>query len=238
MSDAPPRAPELAVVSDVAGEFAERVVEAFHCRPGELFGLALTGGAVAAECYERLATHGETQIDWWQVELFLADECRVDPDHVDSHERLIRLMLLDRVGAAHLVHPLRDDRTLAAAAEALQGRSLDVVHLDLGPDGRLSSLFPDPSASTPLGVGGAGGPGGGEPPAVVRTADPAGVVPHERYSLSWPVIERASCVVVTAVGAAVADAFAAVQAGLDVPGNLLRNDRVVWLADRAAAGER
>ena len=34
-----------------------------------------------------------------------ADECAVDFEHADSHERLIRLMLLDRVGAAHLVYP-------------------------------------------------------------------------------------------------------------------------------------
>lgn len=227
MSDAPPRTHELAIVSDVAGEFAERVVEAFHCRRGERFALALTGGAVAAECYERLAVHGETQIDWWQVELFLADECRVDFDHADSHERLIRLMLLDRVGAAHLVYPLRDDASLSAAAAALDGRSLDVVHLDLGSDGRLSSHFP---GAAPAVVA------GDERSAVVRSADPAGSAPHQRYLLSWPVIERAACVLVTAVGPGVAAAFAAVQRGLDVPGNLLRNDRVVWLADRAAAG--
>lgn len=225
MSDAPPRTHELAVVSDVAGEFAERIVEAFHCRSGERFGLALTGGPVAAECYERLATHGETQIDWWQVELFLADECRVAFDHADSHERLIRLMLLDRVGAAHLVYPLRDEGSRRTAAEALAARPLDLVHLDLGADGRLSSLFPGPAGPVALPDG-----------LVVHTVDPLGVAPHERYCLAWPVVQRAGCVVVTAVGAGVADAFAAVQRGLDVPGSRLRNERVVWLADRAAAG--
>ncbi len=225
MSDAPPQAHELAVVSDVATEFAERVVEAFHCRAGEHFGLALTGGPVAAECYERLATHGETQIDWWQVELFLADECRVDLDHPDSHERLVRLMLLDRVGAAHLVYPLRDADSLDAATAALEQRPLDLVHLDLGADGRLSSLFPagERTAATAAGV-------------VQRCSDPAGKVPHERFCLAKPVLDRAECVVVTAVGSRVADAFAAIHNGQDVPGNRLRNARIVWLADRAAAG--
>ncbi|MCC6436574.1 MAG: 6-phosphogluconolactonase [Acidimicrobiales bacterium] len=230
MSDAPPRTRELAVVSDVAGEFAERIVEAFHCRSGERFCLALTGGAVAAECYERLATHGETQIDWWQVELFLADECAVDFEHADSHERLIRLMLLDRVGAAHLVYPLRDEGSRGAAADALAARALDVVHLDLGADGRLSSHFPGAAPAVGASVGASA------EELVIRTVDPLGIAAHERFCLAWPVIERAGCVVVTAVGAGVAGAFAAVQAGLDVPGNRLRNDRVVWLADRAAAG--
>lgn len=222
MGDAPPRAHELTVVSDVAGEFAERVVEAYHCRPSERFGLALTGGPVAAECYDRLATHGETQIDWWQVELFLADECRVEPDHVDSHERLVRLLLLDRVGAAHLVYPLRDELTLAAAGAALDVRSLDFVHLDLGADGRLSSIFP----GTLDGAGDA---------AVWQTVDPAGVARHERFCLSPTIVERAACVVVTAVGHGVAAALDAVQRGEDVPGNRLRTERIVWLADRAAA---
>lgn len=221
MGDAPPRAHELTVVEDVAAEFAERVVEAFHCRPSERFSLALTGGPVAAECYDRLATHGETQIDWWQVELFLADECQVDPSHSDSHERLIRLMLLDRVGAAYLVHPLRDERTLAAAGTALESRPLDFVHLDLGADGRLSSIFP--GTPTPAGT------------AVLQTDDPLGVTPHRRYCLSPGVVEQARCIVITAVGAAVAGALEAVQRGADVPGTRLHTDRVVWLADRAAA---
>lgn len=231
MSDAPPTSHELAVVTDVAGEFAERVVEAFHCRGGERFGLALTGGPVAAECYERLATHGETQIDWWQVELFFSDECVVEPDHEDCHERLIRVMLLDRVGAAHLVYPLRDQPSVDAVSAALGARSLDVVHLVLGADGRLSSWFPvDASAAAAPGA-----PSGGEP-AVLRTADPRQVVPHERLRLAPWVIDRAACVIVTAVGSSVADAFEAVRRGDDVPGNRLRSDRVVWLADRAAAG--
>lgn len=232
MSDTPPPArptgqPELNVVSDVAGEFAERVVEAFHCRSGERFGLALTGGPVAAECYERLATHGETQIDWWRVELFLADECGVDASHPDSHERLIRVMLLDRVGAAHLFYPLHSEGARQRAQQALIERSLDLIHLDLGADGRLSSLLPRlpgvfDDAANPLAE-------------VIATADPLGRVPHQRFCLSPAVIERANCVVVTAVGASVADALAAVQRGADVPGAFLPTGRVVWLADRAAA---
>ena len=226
MKDHPPPSHELAVVNDVPGEFAERVVEAFHCRPDELFGLALTGGGVAAECYERLATHAETQIDWWQVELFLTDECRVDLDHDDSHERLVRLMLLDRVGAAHFVYPLRDDATLDAVDRALAERSLDLVHLDLGPDGRLSSWFPPAHGSSfPTTVR----------DSIVATNDPTGALPHRRFSLAPAVLDRAACVVITAVGSAVADALAAMRSGADVPGSALRAARVVWLADPAAA---
>jgi 6-phosphogluconolactonase len=218
MSDAPPSSHVVEVTDDVAGEFAERVVEAFHYRPDERFPLAVCGGPVAAECYERLASHGETQIDWWNVELFWADECRVPPDHEDSHERLARDILLDRVGAAFAVHPLRDEASLQEAAAALATRHLDVVHLDLGADGRLSSLFPGAAFSG----------------AFAATRDPAGVVPHERYSLGYDAIDQAGAVFITAIGQAVRSALAAVRAGADVPGNRLRCPRVTWLADRAA----
>ncbi|MFN0029305.1 MAG: 6-phosphogluconolactonase [Acidimicrobiales bacterium] len=214
---------QLAVVSDVAAEFAERVVEAFHCRPGERFGLALTGGPVAAECYERLSTHGETQIDWWQVELFLVDECAVEADHVDSHERLVRAMLLDRVGAAHRVHTLRDQHSRDEVANTVAARSLDLIHLDLGPDGRLSSIFP----RAPF------GPVGSTP--VVQLRDPLDRVRPDRFCLHPDVIARAGCILITAVGASVADALNAVRHGHDVPGHHLPPDRVVWLADHAAA---
>lgn len=221
MRDAPPQPGALIVVHDVAAEFAEQVVEAFHYRPEEHFALALTGGSVAADCYDRLARHSETQVDWWQVELYFSDECRVDPDHPHCHERLARTVLLDRVGAAHLVHALRDDDTVAGAVAALAGRGLDLVHLDLGADGRLSSLFPGASE-----IVGAFGP----------TRDPAGVTPHDRWSIGPLALRRAATVLVTASGKGVRGALAAVREGADVPGNRLASRRVVWLADHAAAG--
>src|ERR671926_288165 len=46
---------EVIVVEDVPGEFSERVIEAFHTRPGEGFSMALSGGETARRCYERLA---------------------------------------------------------------------------------------------------------------------------------------------------------------------------------------
>ena len=69
---------ELIVVDDLPGEFAERVIEAFHARPGEGFSMALSGGDTARRCYERLAADGADQIDWWQVDIYWSDERVID----------------------------------------------------------------------------------------------------------------------------------------------------------------
>ena len=117
------------VVDDLAGEFAERIVESFHYRRGEYFHLGLTGGDVAQRCYERLASHAETQIDWWMVDLWWVDDFEVAPEHPSSHYGMAKRRLLSHVGAAFALHPL--------PTHDLPDR-LDVAHLDLGADGTLS----------------------------------------------------------------------------------------------------
>lgn len=117
------------VVDDLAGEFAERIVEAFHYRRGEYFHLGLTGGEVAQRCYERLAAHAETQIDWWMVDLWWVDDLEVAAEHPSSHYGMAKRRLLSHVGAAFALHPL--------PTHDLPDR-LDVAHLDLGADGTLS----------------------------------------------------------------------------------------------------
>ena len=99
----------LVVVDNVPGEFAERVIEAFHNRPDEAFSIALSGGETARRCYERLAADGGDQIDWWQVDVYWGDERCVPPDDPDSNQLLGRKALLERVGAANAVYPMRCD---------------------------------------------------------------------------------------------------------------------------------
>ena len=172
----------LYVVDDVAGEFAERVIEAFHGRPGDTFSLALSGGDTARHCYERLATDGGTQIDWWKVDLYWGDERCVPPDDEASNYRLAREALLDRVGAANAAYPMRCDE----GPDPYQLRvgelgRFDVVHLGLGPDGHTASLFPESAALD-------ADPGR----LVVMNEDPAGHNPHPRMTLTFAGIARAA----------------------------------------------
>jgi 6-phosphogluconolactonase len=216
---------ELVVVEDVPGEFAERVIEAFHGRSGDTFSLGLSGGETARQCYERLAVDGAEQIDWWAVDVYWSDERCVAPDDPASNYRLAREALLERVGAANAVHPMRCEE----GAEPYQLRlgelgRLDFLHLGLGPDGHTASLFP-------------GSPALDADPGrlVAMSEDPTGLNPHDRMTLTLSGIARARQVVFTVCGADKHDALQKVLRGEDVPASRVSADRVVWLVDREAA---
>ena len=216
---------ELLVVDDVPGEFAERVIEAFHSRPGEDFSLSLSGGDTARQCYERLASAGGEQIDWWQVDVYWGDERCVPPDSSESNERLGREALLERVGAAHAVYPMRCDE----GPERYQLRvgelgHFDVVHLGLGPDGHTASLFPG-SAGLEADPG----------LLVCLNEDPSGTNPHPRMTLTYSGIARARLALFTVTGSEKQAAMQAVYEGADVPAARVQADRVVWLVSRDAA---
>jgi 6-phosphogluconolactonase len=219
---------ELVVVDDVPGEFAERVIEVFHSRPHDRFSLAVSGGELARSCYERLADDAGNQIDWWKVDIYWGDERCVPLDDPDSNYRMVREALLERVGAVNANYPMRCDE----GADPYQLRlgelgRLDVVHLGMGPDGHTASLFPGSDALT-------ADPGR----LVVMNEDPTGTNPHTRMTLTYAGIERARLVLVTVAGAAKRKALARVVAGDEsLPATGVHAERVLWIADPAAAGD-
>ncbi len=218
---------EVILVDDVAAEFSERVIEAFHRRPEESFSFVLSGGDTAGRCYERLAADGADQIDWWQVDVYWGDERCVPPDDPASNERLGRQTLLERVGAANAIYPMRcADGPDPYQQRIAQAGRLDLVHLGLGPDGHTASLFPSSPALD-------ADPGR----LVVMNTDPSGRNPHERMTLTFSGIARARLVIFTVSGESKKDAFTRVREGDQAcPASRVRADRIVWLVDPAAAG--
>jgi 6-phosphogluconolactonase len=218
---------EVILVDDVAAEFSERVIEAFHRRPEESFSLVLSGGATAGRCYERLAADGADQVDWWQVDVYWGDERCVPPEDPASNERLGRHTLLERVGAANAIYPMRcADGPDPYQQRIAQAGRLDLVHLGLGPDGHTASLFP-------------GSPALDADPGrlVVMNTDPTGNNPHERMTLTFSGIARARLVIFTVAGEEKREAFTGVRRGdLSLPASRVQADRIVWLVDPAAAG--
>jgi 6-phosphogluconolactonase len=216
---------ELVVVDDVPGAFAREVVSAFANRPGEEFDIALSGGETARACYERLAVEGAHAIDWLVVNFFWGDERCVPPDHPDSNELLGRQALLERVGAANAVYPMRCDEGLDAYQLRLgEMGQFDVLHLGLGPDGHTASLFPRSKGLD-------ADPG----QLVAFNEDPNGNNKHPRMTLTYAGISRARLVIFTVSGEAKRPVMEAIHAGEDLPASRVQAGRVLWLVDRAAA---
>lgn len=219
---------ELLVVEDVPAEFSERVIEAFHSRPDEAFNFAVSGGDTARRCYERLAAEGADQIDWWQVDVYWGDERCVAPDDPDSNERLVREALLQRVGAANAVYPMRcEEGPDPYQQRVAEVGKFDVIHLGMGPCGHTASLFPD-SAGLDADPG----------RLVVMNSDPHGRNPHERMTFTFSAIARGRLVIVTVEGEEKREAFARVRDGDPaMPASHIAGDHVLWLVDPAAAGQ-
>jgi 6-phosphogluconolactonase len=215
----------MVVTDDVPGAFAREVISAFVDRPGEEFDIALSGGEVARACYERLAAEGTQTVDWLVVNFFWGDELCVPPNHPGSNERLARQALLERVGAANAVYPMRCDEGLDAYQLRLgEIGQLDVVHLVLGPDGSIAGLFPSSMALD-------ADPG----QLVTFSEDPSGVNKHLRMTLTYAGISRARLVIFTVDGEDRRSAMEAVVAGEDVPATRVRAGRVLWLVGKDAA---
>jgi 6-phosphogluconolactonase len=215
----------MVVTDDVTGAFAREVISAFVDRPGEEFDIALSGGEMARACYERLAAEGTQAVDWLVVNFFWADELCVPPNHPASNERLGRQALLERVGAANAVYPMRCDDGLDAYQLRLgEIGQLDVVHLVLGADGSIAGLFPGSMALD-------ADPG----QLVTFSEDPSGAHKHLRMTLTYAGIARARLVIFTVDGEAQRQAIEAVVAGEDVPAAHVRAGRVLWLVGKDAA---
>jgi 6-phosphogluconolactonase len=219
---------DLVVVEDVPGEFAERVIEAFHARPHDAFSCAVSGGSLARSCYERLADDAGSQIDWWKVDVYWGDERCVPLDDPASNYRIVREALLERVGAVNANYPMRCDEGPDPYQLRLGelGR-VDLIHLGMGPDGHTASLFP-------------GSPALDADPGrlVVMNHDPSGRNPYERMTLTLAGIARARLALVTAAGEAKREALARVAANdPEMPASHIRADRVLWIVDPAAAGD-
>ncbi|HEX6476465.1 MAG TPA: 6-phosphogluconolactonase [Acidimicrobiales bacterium] len=216
---------ELVVVDDLPGAFASWVIDAFATRPGESFALTLSGGDTARQCYERLAVDGAQRIDWWAVDIYWGDERCVPADSPDSNQRLVREALLERVGAANAVYPMRCEE----GADPYQLRvgevgRFDVTHLGMGPDGHTASLFPGSPALD------------ADPGRLVSlNTDPNGHNPHPRMTLTLSGIARSRLALFTVAGESKREALQAVIDGADLPAARVSAERVVWLVDREAA---
>jgi 6-phosphogluconolactonase len=185
--------------------------------------IALSGGDTARACYELLAT---APVDWSVVDVFFGDERWVPVHDHDSNEGMARLAFVDEVEPRGVHSLYRAGPTPEAAASAYDALlrtwpPVGLVHLGLGPDGHIASLFPGSPALDE------------RERLVVVTGDDEH--PHLRLTFTYPALARASLVVFTVAGGGKRDALGAVRRGEDRPASRVQADRVVWLVDEAAA---
>jgi 6-phosphogluconolactonase len=189
--------------------------------------LVLTGGSTAGDAYRLLAeSENRDRVDWGLVELLFGDERRVPPDSRDSNYRLVAETLLRGV------RPGRVERLLGEAAdpdaEALRYAGLipdqlDVTLLGMGEDGHCASLFP-------------GEPVLDESERLVVPSR-AHYEPYERYTMTFPALNRSKLVLFFVLGASKAEALGAIVRGEDLPSARVQptDGHVIWIVDRAAA---
>lgn len=199
--------------------------------------LCLTGGSTPAPAYERLAS--AEGIAWDRVHVFWGDERCVPPDHEDSNYAMAARTLLGPAGVpASNVHrmpgecaPEEGAVIYEQALEQFFGDSLrfDVLHLGMGDDGHVASLFPGHDA---LDV---------TDRRVVATTSPPGMAVRDRLSLTFPTLARATLCLVAVSGASKREAFTDVLDAYDgeaegpPAARVAPDGDLIWLVDRALA---
>ena len=110
--------------------------------------IGLSGGSGPRPTYERVAI---LRPDWARVELWWIDERCVPPADGRSNYRMIRESLLDGLARPPaVVHRVRGELPPDEAADeydaALDGVTLTLAVMGIGPDGHTASLFPNAPA--------------------------------------------------------------------------------------------
>jgi 6-phosphogluconolactonase len=189
--------------------------------------LALTGGSAAAGLYPSLQT---AKIDGPKMHLFFGDERMVPWDHTECNYRGAA-WLNERYGID--VHPVQTGLEPSAAAfqyeqELASYLPFDVIHLGMGPDGHICSLFPGHRLLQ-------------ETQRTVGWLDDSPKPPPRRVTLTMPVLAKARALWFLVMGEAKADA---VRAALKDPSSQLpaalahrAAQQSIWFLDEAAASK-
>ena len=115
--------------------------------------VAFSGGKTPKLMFKHLA---ETRFDWSRVQLYWVDERAVPPEHEDSNFKLLEEYLIKQARIPHRnVHRVHAELPPQQAARHYEGEirscfeleqgelpHFDLVHLGVGPDAHIASLFP------------------------------------------------------------------------------------------------
>lgn len=217
---------ELVVAADPYGAAARVIVDTLRDATAgrRRASFAVSGGETPWRALERLKAD---DLDWSLVDVFQVDE-RVAPAlHPARNLTRITEVFLRRLPVlAHPMPVLATDLGRAAGDYAATlPPAFDLIQLGLGTDGHTASLVPsDPVLEATTDVG-------------YTAPYPPGPDARRRMTLTFPSLNRASRILWIVTGAGKHDALAALlSGGADIPGNRVRRDRAIIVADNAALG--
>ncbi len=165
------------------------------------FHIALAGGSTPRMLYSLLAQSPYKEvIDWQHIHVYFGDERCVAPDHNDSNFKMASDSLLSHISIPqaniHRIAAELDDPDVAAQqyAETLTHHipcvyelpMFDLILLGIGPDGHIASLFPGTSAL--------------DENNRLTTAVYVEKFDSWRISLTYPIINNASHIIIFASG--------------------------------------
>ena len=228
-------------LAEIAAHEVVKVARAAVAARGR-FAVALAGGSTPRATYRRLAQPSlAAQMPWDRTLVFFGDERGVPPTHADSNYGMAHSALLAHVPIQpERVFRIRGEdpdpdavaadyaRVLAEALGVRRGATprLDLVLLGLGIDGHTASLFP-------------GSPVLKEIFRTVAAVHAAAASVPQRFTLTYPVLNAAACVIYIVSGAEKAKVVKAALADstTTVPAAMVRpsDGRLLWILDRAAA---
>ncbi|WP_323745224.1 6-phosphogluconolactonase [Actinomyces haliotis] len=228
----------VAAAQEAAAETARLVAAAISERGAAH--VALTGGsggeALAGVLPDALAEAGVSRDGLASLHLWFGDERYVPAGDPERNDILVAPFTaagvpeanVHRVAGPDLASTLEESaRRLAEElrTEGPEDGALDVVHLGMGPDAHVCSLFPGHPAALALGT---------DVVAVEDSPKP----PPRRVSLTFEVLQRARCVMVVAGGAGKVDAVAKALGEADpvaAPASCARGAVTSFYLDEAAA---
>ena len=220
--------PDAEAVSRRGAEFIARVAKDAVDERGR-FVIAVSGGSTPWQMFRFMTT---LDIPWKNIHIVQVDERVVPSGHPDRNLTQLQNSLLAHAPlSANQIHAMPvEEADLNAAVVHYAGMlqqvagsppALDLVELGLGLDGHTASLIPN------------------DPVLDVSCADVAVTGTYQglrRMTLTFPIINRARCILWVVAGSAKAEVLARLVNGDSMmPAGRINRDHAFLLADREAA---